>query len=193
MSKVTAIAFFRIGFFTVYDSSGKRILELEHKLKEIEDKFIALRDKKLQSHQPLEPEDRWILALYISTMFARTKRQKEEGKQIWQDYLDLIESLPSDLREKIKHTDEYRQVLDLHRKQPMLYHLFNFVNLTVPYLANINCAIYETELSPGIITSDNPCIWFDPSIYNPNIPMTFFWNRVTNAKYSISNFTQAIY
>jgi hypothetical protein len=166
--------FFKPDFYTIYDSNGHRILELEHKLNDIEEKFLALRDEKLQSHQQLEPEDRWTLALFISTMFARTNRQKEEGKQIWQEYIDLIETLPSDLSEKIKHTDEYKQVLDLHRKQPMPYHLFNFVNLTSPYLAYMNCAIYETELNPGLLTSDNPCIWFDPSIYNPNIHMTFF-------------------
>ena len=38
----------------------------------------------------------------------------------------------------------------------------------------MNCAIYETEVKPGLITSDNPCFWFDPAIYDPNLPLTYF-------------------
>ncbi|MBI4731994.1 MAG: DUF4238 domain-containing protein, partial [Chloroflexi bacterium] len=75
--------FSELDFYTVYDSRGNRILELEHKLKSIEDKFIVLRDKKLQYHRRLTPDDRRTIALFVSTMFARTKRQKEEDVQIW--------------------------------------------------------------------------------------------------------------
>jgi hypothetical protein len=161
-------------FYTVYDSKGQRILELEHKLQEIEDKFILLRDQKLQNCCPLTPQDRKTIALFIATIFARTKRQKEEGQQIWKEYLDFIDSLPPDLSVRIKLTEEYKQVQSLHSTQPMPYHLFHFVNMTAPYLFLLNCAIYETQTNPGIITSDNPCFWFDPAVYIPSVPITFF-------------------
>lgn len=161
-------------FYTVYDSNGKRILELEHKLQEVEDKFILLRDRKLQNHHPLTPTDRKTIALFISTIFARTKRQKDESKQIWKEYLDFVDSLPPDLSIRIKSTEDYKQVQMLHLSQPMPYHLFHIVNLTAPYLFLLNCAIYETETSPGLITSDNPCFWFDPAVFISSKPKPFF-------------------
>ena len=161
-------------FYTVYDSNGERKLELEHELHKIEDKFILLRDKKLKNHQPLKSEDRRTIAIFVSTMFARTKRQKEDGQHIWKEYLDFIESLPSKLSMQIKHTEEYQQVQSVHLTQPMPYHLFHFVNMTAPYIFLLNCAIYETKTSPGLITSDNPCFWFDPAIYNSSYSFPFY-------------------
>lgn len=152
-------------FYTVHDSKGQRILELEQKLQEIEDKFILLRKQKLQNHRPLTPGDRKTIALFVSTMYARTKRQKEDGQQIWKEYLDFINTLPFELSERIKRTEEYKQVQLMHLIQPMPNHLFHFVNMTVPYLFLLNCAIYETKTNPGLITSDNPCFWFDPAVF----------------------------
>ena len=161
-------------FYTVSDSSGQRILALEHKLHEIENKFILLRNRKLQKHQPLTPQDRRNIALFIATMFARTKRQKEEGKQIWKEYLEFINSLPPELSMVIKHTEEYKQVQSVFLTQPMPYHLFHFVNMTAPYLFLLNCAIYETKTKPGLITSDNPCFWFDPAIFGSSYTFPFY-------------------
>lgn len=161
-------------FYTAYDPNGNRILALEYELKVIEDKFILLRDKKLRYQKPLTPEDRKTLALFISTMFARTKRQKEDDQQIWQDYIQMVETLPPKLSTIVKNTRDYKDVIRVHKNQPMLFHLFQFVNTTAPYLFQMNCAIYETKSSPGLITSDNPCFWFDPAVYNPYTPLTYF-------------------
>jgi len=166
--------FAELDFYTTYDSKGNRILDVEHKLQEIEGKFIALRDKKILSHQQLTAEDRKTIAFFISSIFARTKRQKEDDLQIWQDYFRMVETLPLEIAGRIKETLEYRHVLEQDSKQPMPFHLSFFVNATAPYLYSMNCAIYETETEPGFITSDDPCVWFDPAIYNPNIPLTFF-------------------
>lgn len=161
-------------FYTAYDKDNNRILALEHELQSIENNFITLRNDKLQKHIKLDPIDRKTIALFTSTMFARTKRQKEDGKKIWRDYIQMVDDLPPSISRLIKNRQDYKDVIQMHRNQPMLFHLFQFVNATAPYLFHLNCAIYETKSSPGIITSDNPCIWFDPAIYNPNIPLTYF-------------------
>ncbi|MHB8776147.1 MAG: DUF4238 domain-containing protein [Anaerolineales bacterium] len=44
-------------FYTHYDSNNNRYLELEHKLKEVEDRFILLRDGKLKHHISLTTKD----------------------------------------------------------------------------------------------------------------------------------------
>ena len=147
---------------------------MEHKLKEVEDRFILLRDEKLEHHIPLTPKDRQTIALFASSTFARTKRWKEDGLQIWQDYIEMIENLPQELSLGIKSSKDYKDVINVHKDQPMIFHLFQFINLTAPYLYQMNCAVYETKIKPGLITSGNPCFWFDPAIYNPNSALTYF-------------------
>lgn len=161
-------------FYAHYDSSKDRNIALEHELNTIEDRFIALRDKKLIHHISLTPDDRKIISLFVSSMYARTKRQKREGQQIWLDYIQLVDNLPQEISRGIKESKDYQDVIRIHKDQPLIFHLFQFVNTTAPYLFLMNCAIYETKKRPGLITSDNPCFWFDPAIYNPNAPATYF-------------------
>jgi len=84
-------------FYTDYDDKGNRILELEHKLKEIEDKFFLLRDNKLKISTPLLPDDRLTIAVFISSMFARTKFQKEIQTGIWEELLEYVDKAPEDI------------------------------------------------------------------------------------------------
>jgi hypothetical protein len=161
-------------FYTYYDSNKTRYLELEHQLDTIENSFIALRNKKLTHHIPLTPDDRKTISLFVSTMYARTKRQKVEGQEICQEYIHIVDNLPNEISSKIKASQDYQDVIKMHKDQPLIFHLFQFVNLTAPYLYLMNCAIYETKTKPGLITSDNPCFWFDPAIYEPNAPINYF-------------------
>ncbi len=161
-------------FYTYYDSKNNRFLELEHKLQEVEDKFIQLRDSKIIQHIQLTENDRLTIALFVSSTFARTKRWKEDGQKIWQDYIEMVDNLPKEIANKIKASQDYKNVINVHQKQPMIFHLFNFINLTAPYLYEMNCVIYETNLESGFVTSDNPCFWFDPAIYDPKQSLTYF-------------------
>lgn len=161
-------------FYTYYDSKNNRFLELENKLKEVEDKFIQLRNEKIKQRIQLTENDRLTIALFASSTYARTKRWKEDGQKIWQDYIEMVDNLPQNIAKKIKASQDYRDVINIHKDQPMIFHLFSFINLTAPYLYEMNCAIYETKLEPGFITSDNPCFWFDPALYDPNKPITYF-------------------
>lgn len=165
--------FSEIDFYTVYDNNGNRILELEHKLKEIEDRFLLLRDNKLKIHEPLLPDDRLTIALFVSSMYARTKFQKDIQKEIWEELLSDLDKLPEDLANFIKESPEYNQITALH-KQPMPFNIFNFVNISAPYLYRMNTCIYEINDIPGFITSDNPCLWMDPTLLYPSEPKTWF-------------------
>ena len=147
-------------FYTVTDESGNRNLELEEKLHEVEDDFIKVRDEVIAKKKPLQVEDRKSIALFASTLYARTEFQRQEQIQIWQDALNSIENLPLEALNHLKHAGIYDGLMSL-RFQPMPFHLFQFVNIAFPYLLLANCAILETEDVPGFITSDNPCFWMD--------------------------------
>jgi hypothetical protein len=160
-------------FYTVYDDKGSRILGLEHKLKEIEDKFFLVRDNKLRMREPLLPDDRLTIAIFISSMFARTKFQKNIQTEIWKELLDFVNKAPENISSSIKERAEYKQIKALH-KQPMPFNIFNFVNISAPVLYRMNTCIYEINDHPGFITSDNPCLWMDPGLMYPSEPKTWF-------------------
>jgi hypothetical protein len=160
-------------FYTLYDNEGNRVLELEHKLKEIEDKFFVLRDNKLKHHKPLAPDDRLIIATFVSSMFARTKFQKDIQTEVWEELLDFVDNAPEDIANAIKESVGYKGIKALH-DQPMPLHIFNFVNISVPFLYRMNTCIYEINDIPGFITSDNPCLWMDPALIYPSEPKTWF-------------------
>ena len=86
----------------------------------------------------------------------------------------MVENLPQSLSQTIKSRQDYQDVLRLHKDQPLLFHLTQFINNTAPYIFLLNCAIFETALSPGIITSDNPCMWFDRAILRPETQPTYY-------------------
>jgi hypothetical protein len=68
----------------------------------------------------------------------------------------------------------HHDVVRLHKDQPLVFGLVQFVNSLAPYIYSMNCAIFETTLSPGIITSDNPCLWMDPEALNPAYPFRYY-------------------
>ena len=119
------------------------------------------------------PDDRLTIALFVSSMYARTKFQKDIQKEIWDELLSDLEKLPEDLANFIKESPEYDRIKALH-KHPMPFNIFNFVNISVPYLYRMNTCIYEINDIPGFITSDNPCIWMDPFFIYPLEPKTWF-------------------
>ena len=43
--------------------------------------------------------------------------------------------------------------------------LLPMIEADAPLLANLDMAILCTESKPGFITSDRPCVWFDPEGY----------------------------
>jgi hypothetical protein len=161
-------------FYTIEPAGSERNLALEHKLKEFEDKFILLRDRKLTKRVPLSETDRYDLAVFVAAAYARTKRLKEEGKQIWREYLEMVENSPPEKAKLIKARPDYQDVVRLHKDQPLLFGMVQFVNSLAPYIYSMNCAIFETTLSPGVITSDNPCIWMDPEMVNPAYPFKYY-------------------
>lgn len=155
-------------FYTVYDENGSRNIELEHELKKIEDDFLYVRDK-LRDHQLITDDNLRALASFVVTAFARTKFQKGDQGEIWEELLDIYKSIGI----QKDNPDLYEQVEKL-REQPMHYFLFNFIRITLPVLVRMNLTIIETSREPGFITSDNPVLWIDPSILLSNHPLTFF-------------------
>jgi hypothetical protein len=49
--------------------------------------------------------------------------------------------------------------------EPMQQLLAPMVNALTPLLFKMDVVVVETDSSPGFISSDHPCVWFDPEAY----------------------------
>lgn len=168
-------------FYTIERADGERDLTLEHGLSGLEDQFCTLRDKKLIHRQNIAPEEHIILCAFVAAMSARTKVMQTHQQEQWQKTLEMMEKMkewaktakpedkrimagPPRSREKKQLSLSYDEVKELAEK-PIQHLLIPSIAMETPLLSKIDFAILGTNKKPGFITSDNPCIWFDPEAY----------------------------
>lgn len=168
-------------FYTIKRADGKRDLTLEHGLSELEDQFCALRDKKLKFRQSITPEEHIILCAFIAAMCARTKIMQAHQQEQWLGVLEKMEKMREWARtatpEKKKMMagpprsgEQKRQSLSYNEvkkvaEEPIQHLLLPSISIETPLLCEIDFVILETDIRPGFITSDNPCVWSDPEAY----------------------------
>jgi hypothetical protein len=162
-------------FYTLIDSKGNRNLYIEKVLQKIESSFIPVLRDKISHRVPLDGEEMIIVATFVASMFARVKKQRDQQKEMWQEGLNEMDKAPEGVLAYLKATGVYNQFVEL-RKQPLPYNIVNFTNIAVPFFAQMNLEVLETETKPGFITSDNPCFMIDPATLTPNGPKS--WHEV---------------
>jgi hypothetical protein len=155
-------------FYTVFDENGYRNLELEHLLHKIEDDFLAAR-RSIRAMSPITDFEFRSIVLFITSTYARTKLQKQEQKEIWSDLKRIYQRMGIDQT----MPGLYKQIENL-QAQPLPYHITNFLNITVPVLMKMNLTVMVATGKTGFITSDNPVLWFDPSMWFTSKSISFF-------------------
>lgn len=167
--------------YTIKMPDGSSDYRLENGLHDLEDVFISIRENKLKNKLPLTITEHILLLTFISALHNRTKVQRDHYKKQWGQVRDLMDNMiksletttpeqrkmmefiPAIPREKDR-TLTYDDVCKLEAG-PMQQMLFAQITAEVPLLARIDIAIFTTNSSPGFITSDRPCVWFDPKAY----------------------------
>ena len=179
--KAPAKVFTEKDFYTIKLADGERDLVLEHGLSQLESRFAALRANKLDKRLPLSPRDKLNLCAFVATMYARTKSRGEFWRGQWQRVLDMgqrmqdrmNEMTPEDVARMARafepspdEEDTAMSMDDVQElvEQPMRALLPSEHAAVTPILARMPYVIMETADSPGFITSDAPCVWFDPEL-----------------------------
>ena len=173
--------------YSIFTPEGNRDLHLESNLSRVESEFAKLRAHKLRQNQPLTSNELLVLCMFTAAMFARTKAYGKYQSSQWQRILDMTESLQSALdaasqeernrvaavlsyaptdEENSISLDEVRELVD----KPIQSTLSATVVEATPLLCAKPFLILETSASLGFITSDNPCVWYDPAIYQKPRP-----------------------
>ena len=166
--------------YTVNMPNGTKDYRLEHGLHDLEDVFLQIRDEKLKNNKGLTITEHVLLVTFISAMHNRTKVQRDHHKAQWKEVQDMMDEMkkfyenatpeqreaastivpPSDNSRTFSY-DDVQKLAD----EPMQQMLYPKIYAEVPLLYRLNIAIFNTENTPGFITSDRPCVWFDPMAY----------------------------
>lgn len=176
--------FYETDMYTISAADGGRDLVLEHGLSGLESQFVNLRENKLKHHKPLDQQEHLALCTFVAAMDARTKARREHTSKEWGKVQELIDNMHE--RAKTFTPEEWEQVNQRAKfdkilagnspsmseeevrkivAKPMQEMLGSIITALTPLLLMMDLVIVETNQSPGFITSDNPCIWFDPEAY----------------------------
>ncbi len=160
-------------FYTRRADDGSRDLTLEATLCQIENAFIRLCRNKIDKLQDLSNEEILEIIMFAATMMYRTKLHRNKEKALWDHVLEIMD----DMAEKIKtnptrHFPQFQssnfenslshEEVKKIAQEPIQSALPVATKVIAKILAQMNIYILCTENTPGFITSDNPCIMFDP-------------------------------
>lgn len=179
--------FRRTDMYTVRTGDGQRDLTLETNLSRLEGEFTKLRRDKLEQRAPLTAEERLYLCMFVAAMVGRTPSHAEHTSREWKRLLDMGERMQ---RAMEGATNEQRANMaamaptsepsednsftmeEVERivEQPIQEMLGSTVTGLGPMLFEMPFVVVETSVAPGFITSDDPCVWYDPANYRTPVP-----------------------
>ena len=165
--------------YTIPLSDGSRELSLEHGLAGLEGEFVRIRDNVLATSTCLSDTDQILLCAYIAAMQARNMPHLEHWKKQFQKAIDLGDQLTrglqalspeeraeaatrnppplADTRSSMSHEDFKRAV-----EGPAAPWVASMIRTQLPWLRQMQLQVLTTDDDVGFITSDQPCVWFDP-------------------------------
>lgn len=169
--------------YTVRTDDGQRDLTLETNLSRLEGEYSKLRKAKLGERLPLSPAERLYLCMFVTAMHGRTRAFAEHWRDNWGRVLERGEKMErayaaasEEQRERMAATprtpggseesssvtlEEVRELAE----RPIQGMLSGTVMEVAPMLFKLPFVVLETSTAPGFITSDAPCVWFDPADY----------------------------
>ncbi|MGD6831002.1 DUF4238 domain-containing protein [Sutcliffiella halmapala] len=172
--------FFESDMYTIVDENGNRILDIEHGLSGLEGKFASIRDNKLAFQQKLSLEERYYILIFVAAIHNRTVAIKDHLSSEWGKVLELGIMLRQSYE---KRTPEHRKAMEsigslnkdgpsftldevgkLHQ-EPIQTIMIPRINAEFNQYKKMHLSILNTDDEVGFITSDNPCVWFDPEAY----------------------------
>jgi hypothetical protein len=170
--------FVKTHLYTLTVPGGEKDFALERLLSRLEHDFARIMERKIIPMRPLTRRDRFGLAYFAAAMIARTPRQRDHIRGQWQQVLDMCDDM-----QRAMQTATPRQYQPLSSTlgsggrglsveevrelaaQPLQHSLLPSISGAGQILAQMSIAVLVTDASPGFITSDAPCVLYDPAAY----------------------------
>lgn len=167
--------------YTIKGPNGERDLRLEKGLASLESDFAVIRDKKLKSQKIISKNEFFTICTFIAAMEARTKAMREHQANQWGKILDIANMVKGAAEKAQSEGKEYKSSFTPHQfsravpvdfeqleatvKNPLQNLMLPMIEVITPLLSMMDMIVFETQEEPGFITSDHPCVWFDPEAY----------------------------
>jgi hypothetical protein len=157
-------------------------LEIEKILSNFESEFCNIRNNKLAQNKRLTINEFFHLITFIAAMHSRTQANRNHWKNQFNEVLEVqnkiakaIKEAPPEKREEMisilskgydetKESFSLEEIKELH-EQPLQKLLGLFIKSEAEVYAKMNFAVINTRVPYYFITSDRPCVWFDPEWY----------------------------
>jgi hypothetical protein len=133
---------------------------LENTLAGLESEFVQVRQRILGREQ-LSIEDRVTLCLFTAAMHSRTIRAGENLRNTLQQVHGMVTSLE---KQHSAEPNTSRQTGRMVETAPQDMVMFSLEIETPLYMA-MEMSIFTTDDHLGFITSDTPCVWFNPKAH----------------------------
>lgn len=173
--------FFERELYTIHRADGTRDLTVEHGLAGLEDAFVRIREDKLAERAPLTPDEHLLVRAFVAAMRSRTRGHLEHQQRQWKDVLEMMDAMRESVEAKSPEEQEelarvmgatvssgpslsYKEVEGL-AKDLAGPTVVTMTQTQLPILARMTLTVLTTTDSLGFITSDMPCVWFDPELY----------------------------
>ena len=173
--------FHETDMYTITKADGKRNLVLENGLSQLESNFTKIRNRKLRFHKALSAIERAQICAFLAAMNGRTKVMRDHQGEQWGRLLERVETVKkwaeTATQEELQRATAnsgpesssrdsltYEQVRSI-AAQPLQNMLPAIISVETPLLGKLDLAVFTAVDDIGFITSDNPCVWFDPKAY----------------------------
>jgi hypothetical protein len=174
-------------FYTIHLPGGQRDLSLEHGLGTLEDKFCQIRSARIANRQVFSTEDKVWFCAFVAAMHFRTRAQRSALQRQWGHALRIAEDVQQSLDKMTpEQLRQYRPpsylgqtsgssltISDVKKlaDHPIQHMLLPTIERDLPVLAKMNLVIFTVEDDIGFVTSDHPCVWFNPAVAGRSRPM----------------------
>lgn len=166
--------------YTVQLGDDTRDLRIEISLGSLESQFVKIRNSKFNYRRELTVEENAYLCLFVAASQFRTKLSRDHHADQWGQLLGkmnrmkeraelMTEAERQRFADKVLPSSEgrgftYEQVHEL-ASNPLQNMIGTVLQSVSPVLSKMDVAIFCTDDPLGFITSDNPCVWYDPEGY----------------------------
>ncbi len=173
--------FFEEELYTIQLADGTRDLRVEHGLAGLESEFVEIRDTILHNDKAPDARQDLLLRAFIAAMHSRTRAHLGHWQGQFKSLRDQMDRMRSAMMAKtpserariakatapIVPSGESHSYDDVQQmaEGPVGPMVVAMVQSQLPVLAQMNLAILTTDDPVGFITSDKPCVWFDPDAY----------------------------
>jgi hypothetical protein len=161
--------------YTVTFNNGENDLRVETTLSQLEAKFVRIR-QKISGKHGLDQQDRAYLAAFMATMHSRTDPVANGLQEAWSKIGEMVKNMEDVIRRgdaakfpRISPPGEGSPISSadtaylVENVRPLAVE--SALETAAPIIWRMSLAFVEAPKGSFFVTSDNPCVWFDPTAY----------------------------